>query len=59
MLIKEKEEEAKFSQAQQEILEDRIAELEMNLKESEEREANLRFDFATLQGNHDKLGIEG
>lgn len=51
MLIKEKEEEAKFSQAQQEILEDRIAELEAKLKDSEEREANLNFDFATLKGN--------
>ena len=38
MLISQKEEEAKYSQSEKELLEERIAELEERLKEAEMRE---------------------
>ena len=55
MLIKQKEEEAKYAQAEKEMLEDRISELEMLLKDAAQREDNMNNSYGGLRGEKEKL----
>jgi chromosome segregation ATPase len=57
-MIQQKEEEAKFWQAQQEMLEGRIEELERQLGESQEREEVLRRDLETARMHSQQLQSE-
>lgn len=57
-MIQAKEEEAKFWQAQQEMLEGRIEELEGQLGDSQEREEALRRDLETSRMHNQQLQSE-
>jgi hypothetical protein len=52
VLIQQKEEEAKYSQAEKEILEGKIAELEAQLKQAEQKEGELSEDYNYLKKEH-------